>query len=817
VDATPTAGDIQYAIETWVKSRMNSMPAPLYIIMVDHGSSNGEFHLNNETITPTDLATWLGKLENGDALAQPPVTGLSAEALKEKRFIINGSCYSGTFITDLSQLPTSTNGGRVVISSAAADEVSYKGPNEGGNPIVRSGEFFLEELFTQLERGYTFRQAFIDATTATRLFTQKGGNSGNSNAPYFDGAVQHPMLDDNGDGIGSNAIYDGSGQDGDSVRDMILGAGANYSTNSAENPVDITAVTETVFLTSGQSGRLLWATVNDDTQVDSAVWMEIRTPASVLNPAASTVQADLDTRRIPLAHINNRWEQDPSDVALAVDLRTPFTSSGKYEILYFVRDLTTQKLAPMKRSVVYKANSASDPLPGAFNLLTPDGVENESNMIVFSWTPSSSANTFTYTLMIASDPAFSTIVYKQEDITGTMVALGSEMGLKTGITYYWKVQAVDIYGAIRDSSQTDWHFHTAFPNDFPGIIQGYVRDPSGIGISGATVYANALTKTTNADGAFAFVVTAGTYSMSTSKNSFSALPTPVSVAAGGNQNIVITLDMVSPVVSVFTIPATSNSLTVPITTLTATDNAGSASLKYCITEVNSSAGCSWGSKPAIFNVSSTGALSLYAWAKDASGNISVGISAPVQVQLTNTIGVSISGNGTGRVYSAPTNSIDCTYASSMTGSCSFPFDVGSTVGLIAAPYWNSGFIWGGDCSGSGECGFSPLNANRNVSAVFTLYQLAKTGILEYSTIQDAYDNAAPLSGSTVKVKQFTPQFTFKEDLVFNTLDKIVTIEGGKDSAYADQADGMSTVEGSLTIKQGTIKVYGLTIRQKISP
>jgi hypothetical protein len=104
-----------------------------------------------------------------------------------------------------------------------------------------------------------------------------------------------------------------------------------------------------------------------------------------------------------------------------------------------------------------------------------------------------------------------------------------------------------------------------------------------------------------------------------------------------------------------------------------------------------------------------------------------------------------------------------------------------------------------------------------LSAVFTLYQLAKTGVQEFSTIQDAYDNAAPLSGSTVKVKQFTSQFTFKEDLVFDTLNKIVTIEGGKDSAYADQDNGMTTVEGSLTIKQGTVNVRSLTIRQKIGP
>ena len=175
VDAIPSLAAVQSVIQTWAKARMNGLPAPLYLIMVDHGSPNS-FHINNEIITPTLLSTWLSTLESG----------LTADALLEKRVVIMGSCYSGTFIAPLSEAPGAGNAGRLIITSAAPDEVSYKGPQEGDG--VRSGEYFLEEFFTQLERGQTIREAFIDATTKTRLYTQKGGGSANANAPYFDGA-----------------------------------------------------------------------------------------------------------------------------------------------------------------------------------------------------------------------------------------------------------------------------------------------------------------------------------------------------------------------------------------------------------------------------------------------------------------------------------------------------------------------------------------------------------------------------------------------------------------------------------------------------
>jgi hypothetical protein len=47
VDAVPSKTEIQSAVQLWAKSRMNGLPAPLYVIMVDHGSI-GEFKLGDE-------------------------------------------------------------------------------------------------------------------------------------------------------------------------------------------------------------------------------------------------------------------------------------------------------------------------------------------------------------------------------------------------------------------------------------------------------------------------------------------------------------------------------------------------------------------------------------------------------------------------------------------------------------------------------------------------------------------------------------------------------------------------------------------------
>jgi hypothetical protein len=98
------------------------------------------------------------------------------------------------------------------------------------------------------------------------------------------------------------------------------------------------------------------------------------------------------------------------------------------------------------------------------------------------------------------------------------------------------------------------------------------------------------------------------------------------------------IDKVKPTVTGFTIPATSNSLTVSITALTATDTVGVTG--YMVTTSALAPGAlstKWSATaPASFTFPPTtksGTKNLYAWAKDAAKNVSLTLSVPVVLSL----------------------------------------------------------------------------------------------------------------------------------------------------------------------------------------
>jgi hypothetical protein len=87
------------------------------------------------------------------------------------------------------------------------------------------------------------------------------------------------------------------------------------------------------------------------------------------------------------------------------------------------------------------------------------------------------------------------------------------------------------------------------------------------------------------------------------------------------------------VVSVFTLPATATSLTVPVTTFTATDNVGVTG--YLITTSATkplASATGWtATAPASAIATAAGSTTFYGWAKDAAGNVSLSKSASVTV------------------------------------------------------------------------------------------------------------------------------------------------------------------------------------------
>ena len=108
------------------------------------------------------------------------------------------------------------------------------------------------------------------------------------------------------------------------------------------------------------------------------------------------------------------------------------------------------------------------------------------------------------------------------------------------------------------------------------------------------------------------------------------------VSAGRSATVVITLpDATAPTVTAFSIPGTSSSLTVAISSLTATDNVAVSG--YLVNEsatAPSSGTTGWTlAAPTAYTFVSAGSRTLYAWAKDASANVSAGRSATVVITL----------------------------------------------------------------------------------------------------------------------------------------------------------------------------------------
>ena len=116
-----------------------------------------------------------------------------------------------------------------------------------------------------------------------------------------------------------------------------------------------------------------------------------------------------------------------------------------------------------------------------------------------------------------------------------------------------------------------------------------------------------------------------------------------------------------PTITGFTIPATADSLTVPVITFSATDNIGVTG--YLITEIATAPPAAfpgWSVSPAASFTTSggPGVKTLYAWAKDAAGNVSDSKSAATTVTLLpQTLTVTVTGHGS--VNSAPSG-VGCT-------------------------------------------------------------------------------------------------------------------------------------------------------------
>lgn len=508
VDKTPTKALIQSAITTWAQDKMNISPAPLYIVFINHGSKE-KFHINKEVITSTDLDGWLDTLESG----------LNEAAQNENKVIIIGSSNSGSFIPKLSK------SGRVIITSASADEASYKGPMENDN--VRSGEFFLEEFFNSLGKGESLGDAFDLANEKTKIFTKKNNGpvadtSNSSNNKYGDNSAQHALLDDSGDAKGSNMLSDDG--DGATAKDLYLGAGDVNDVTS----VEVTEATETLYLDSTTTTATLWAETSDNDRTD-IVLMEVRVPSKKLVTKTTSIQADIDLPRKFMVSNEGTWEYE----------YTQFTEPGKYEVYYYARDIETGGLSPMKSSIVYKDKDGNSP-PSPFGAVSPEDGATGNTVLALDWDDSvdPDGGPVTYTVQISQDSDFSTLDYLKEGIPYSATIIDQGAGLADLTPYYWRVLAIDAYGTVRYSDEITRAriFNTNNTNGLAGIIYGYVADTdTGAPVSQATVSSDTAGDTiTMPNGFYYLTMPSGAVTLTVSANGYTGRTVDMEdVPAGG--------------------------------------------------------------------------------------------------------------------------------------------------------------------------------------------------------------------------------------------------------------------------------------------
>jgi len=303
VDGDATCANLRKAVTEWAGGAHDVL-----IYLADHGGGGGFRMSGKETLSAGDLGSWLDSLEGN-------ITG--------KLIILYDACHSGSF---LSALVSSSGKKRIVIASTSAVESAY---------FVNYGSISFSSYFwTHVFNGLDVFDAFTLAREAMSYTTD----------------FQHPLLDDNGNGLGNEP------QDGALAQTTFIG---NGTSTSNEAPA-IGAVSPHQVIHGTDSAQLYAQGVSDKDGV-ARVWAVVRPPDFNPGPDGNPI------RELPsvdfLSKGMGRYETSCKG----------FNVSGTYPIAVYASDgignisipkLTTVSVdSPLRRRAILVAGgSASDPL-----------------------------------------------------------------------------------------------------------------------------------------------------------------------------------------------------------------------------------------------------------------------------------------------------------------------------------------------------------------------------------------------------------------------------------------------------------------------
>ncbi len=533
VDAIPSKTEILNTVKIWARDKINLLPAPLYIILAGHGETE-KFPIFPDVLESGDLASAISDLRKN----------LVEGANNEKIILTLGFPHSGSFIDNLSET------GTVIITSCDSRETSVKGPL-APNDSVRNGDFFLSEFFKQTTKGLSLKNSYEKAAIASMTFSNNVNANGLNgedagNGQYSDNAAFHPLLDDNGDKVGTNGQLSALvGNDGAEAAKLVLCAN-----NSDPDSVEIVKILPFVTIEPGESNLLfekeLEVVVSDNSRVGK-IWIEVESPGFQLNiDENSTEQITIDLPSFP-------GEFDPAPDELDYEWSNldelgfeGFVQGGKYRVFYFVEDNQTFERALFAEnnslSTIIRNNDPENTVPPtpAFGpigggivagaVIVEENNNNNgnrsnpltANRVTITADEDALPNDVTYTVLISQDETFNTIDVRIDDLKEKFVIVDSTFGLQLNTEYFWNVIAVSEKGASSAAKEST-KVTTSSSGGFPGFVKGVIKeDDTDFPITSASIRlpGRSNTFTTQEDGAYFFELPSGNFTIEAEKSGF---------------------------------------------------------------------------------------------------------------------------------------------------------------------------------------------------------------------------------------------------------------------------------------------------------
>ena len=290
VDSMPEIDTLENAIKNWASDATH-----LLIYMVDHGGNN-QFRMSRKKILHSSMLNqWLDELQNNF----PVLTT-----------VIFDACQSGSFLDDLSP---SLQNKRIIISSTNKNESAYF--------LSKGVVSFSYNFWTQIFFGQSIKQSFD--TTISLL--------GHHN-------FQHPLMDDNGDGLYDNL-------DGALAETTFIG---NSSVIHGDAPlIDHISVNHIPNKTS--SMQITAYSVTDKDGI-SRVWAVIQPPEFENNLSGHPISALPEIDLMP--DDDYHYEAEFSNI----------TKSGTYKITVYASDKFGNISLPLRKTLTLSNVQSSQTL-----------------------------------------------------------------------------------------------------------------------------------------------------------------------------------------------------------------------------------------------------------------------------------------------------------------------------------------------------------------------------------------------------------------------------------------------------------------------